>query len=738
MEAELTVSRSGRYELPVSLRKGVTANWSFFTLKRDIRFSATFFPDEDGSEGEESKASEVVFELERVPSHEAAQEGSFTATASAGQLLLLWDNSYSMLRSKTLNYTVSLSSLSSGGSITKGAVVTCAMGEAVVEEVREEDHMFVLRLPFGTAFVSEDTVSLRSTDVWTAASDRAMYGVDLFFSNRFNEAEAFYESESGSLPIFSLAHCVIITLRAIMTLETELVDRAMSALDRTAKLAKLFAPKKLQTEEAWTEAELNAEIIIAETYIIRAQLLLLSESLVAMMKAGLSIRQALRRMKACEKQMQMQKRVDRHVRGGVNFGLGMFNALTSILPNIVLRVVKVMGFPCDRDAGLDMLKACAAGGNLRSNVASVMLMAYHVLIPSFFQGRSEWHGKEAEAVLRRVKRVYPDSALYTWLAGRYHRLRGELDEAAQSFEHSMASQDELIQLHHLCAYELLWCHMFKSDWPAAVPHITRLQEENGWSKGFYAFCNALCAYEMGDMELAAEHFASVPKLMKRKFGGKTLPVEQYASRITKRYKSEGKLSVPALRMAYLFNGIPQMGAAELTQSEQQLLAELASLAADGGSDEDIVPATVVLAAVKRAQEETGEAEALLRELLERKPSMKKETWALPYAHYELAMLQLGEKAYSEAGETLAAINRFSHDYNFKIRLHFRKHLAFLELPRGQELLRAEAEDEGIDAADVETTVLDDDALAAEEAAVRAAEEAEAAGEDPAEASKKEA
>ena len=55
-------------------------------------------------------------------------------------------------------------------------------------------------------------------------------------------------------------------------------------------------------------------------------------------------------------------------------------------------------------------------------------------------------------------------------------------QAIVKFEECIASQEEWKQFHHLCYWELMWCHAFKMEWAKAAKYADKLCEESKWSK----------------------------------------------------------------------------------------------------------------------------------------------------------------------------------------------------------------------------------------------------------------
>jgi hypothetical protein len=95
---------------------------------------------------------------------------------------------------------------------------------------------------------------------------------------------------------------------------------------------------------------------------------------------------------------------------------------------------------------------------------------------------------------------------------------------------SAGSQTEWIQLAHLNAYEIAWCEAFQHDWEAARLQFKRLQDENTWSKAFYAYMQAVALLQLGAVRDARAKMREVVALSNRKLGGRVISAEQWAVR----------------------------------------------------------------------------------------------------------------------------------------------------------------------------------------------------------------
>ena len=462
--------------------------------------------------------------------------------------------------------------------------------------------------------------------------------------------------------MFALAHAALAVLRALMTFEADAIALAQTRLSHAeavakavAALGKASAPQS-SAAMAWLTgrsngaprpAAVHADMISAESSLLRALLHLLGESVTGLVSAGFAIRSGWNGYCALDSQLGKgaARLASQHAlpgvplglaecmagtqahsldvpdawpaepimamaagdaasqaapasdAGSILFGIGTFNVIVSALPTVLLNLVTVLGFSGDARAGLAQLGACAFTNSMRAPLACQVLLAHTVLMPSFVTGVAAKKRQPAAAhVLAGALRAHPTSAIFLWLAGRAARGEGawHLSEQAFAMTTAVASgQRSWRQLYHLCAYERAITAMCNALLlPGGEPQLggtvlqdavhgvasalpgqhgearaaaaasagevpagdvlpttavrgtgaralqlarscwTVLEEENTWSRPFYAYMHALCLGAHAEAAQSAEALARVAELaeVSRSLGGRRISVEQWAVR----------------------------------------------------------------------------------------------------------------------------------------------------------------------------------------------------------------
>lgn len=278
---------------------------------------------------------------------------------------------------------------------------------------------------------------------------------------------------------------------------------------------------------------------------------------------------------------------DRETDGAIHFSVGSFMLGCSMLPPKLARLVSMLGYPSDRAAALQHLtrahesggiryvrgrarwrrpgvRACTTADRQRRNsapVAALALLFYHVILQSFFSIDAAGHIRVAEDVLRRNLERYPDSGLFLFMSGRLQRLKCDLPAALRDLSRAAEVQTEWPQLREVCYYDLGWTHFFLRQWSNAADYFGRLRTANEWSKCLYAYIEAVCLLAHGsDDRQAIELLLEAPSHVRRRWGGKIMSEEQFVVRKVRTYvdSSGCRLILPALELAYLWNGFTQL------------------------------------------------------------------------------------------------------------------------------------------------------------------------------------
>lgn len=370
---DVAISRSSSVTHTINVRTGDVVRWGFTVADGyDVAFSV----EAPGRSGAVQAAVRV-----------SADMGSLRAE-SDGKLELIFDNSFSLLRGKTVR----------------------------------------LRTLIGPPELTLDAVRADGIFDPETACALVMHGMDLFFTNRFSEADRFFSAFADTVPIFSLSLGAVSFMRGVMTWAPEELAMAQERLKATQKLCQTVMP-----QESWigsifgsgapagsvTPAQLDATVICGEATLLGGLLFLTEESLMGIVRFAMAVRSGWKHYVTADRLVgglasaigegpalvpaariadaasattataaaggagsaaataagtgvgavvldpipSMSSdpgeiygleacaafpRLSRHLLGGLLFGTGTFNCVASVLPPVAVRIIAALGFPCDR------------------------------------------------------------------------------------------------------------------------------------------------------------------------------------------------------------------------------------------------------------------------------------------------------------------------------------------------------------------------------------------------------
>ncbi|GAA6065798.1 tetratricopeptide repeat protein 39B isoform X1, partial [Tachysurus ichikawai] len=243
-----------------------------------------------------------------------------------------------------------------------------------------------------------------------------------------------------------------------------------------------------QSSNGLKAEEMHAEICYAECLLQKAALTFIQdENMISFIKGGMKIRTSYQIYKDCQNVLSVCQGADRHIEAftqfesGVKLGIGSFNLMLSLLPARILRLLEFIGFSGNREFGLAQLREGAATYSLRSILCVLTLLLYHTYV-CLILGTGEGDLVESEALLQPFVDKFPKGSIILFYTARIAVLRGHFQKAQQKFEECISSQQQWRQIHHLCYWELMWCHSFQQQWSEAYRYADLLCRESRWSK----------------------------------------------------------------------------------------------------------------------------------------------------------------------------------------------------------------------------------------------------------------
>uniref|UniRef100_A0A9J8AGE0 Tetratricopeptide repeat protein 39B n=1 Tax=Cyprinus carpio carpio TaxID=630221 RepID=A0A9J8AGE0_CYPCA len=540
-------------------------------------------------------------------------------------------------------------------------------------------------------------------DLRTSIEECSM-ALNLVLNNKFSEALDLLRPWCKDSMYHALGYSSILVMQATMTFEHKDIQAGMTTIKEALQTCQRFrkrssvvesisslmskqTPDSLKAEEKYTKADCDSSLFSVFQ----------DENMISFIKGGIKIRTSYQIYKDCQSLSKMSQGVGgdseafRQFEGGVKLGIGSFNLMLSLLPARILRLLEFIGFSGNREFGLSQLQEGAGSHSLRSILCVLTLLFYHTYI-CLILGTGDGNLLEAEALLQPYIERFPRGSIILFYSARIALLGGNFENALVKFQECISAQQQWRQIHHLCYWELMWCHSFQQQWRDAYRYADLLCRESRWSKAIYVYQKAAILSMMSEEELkttgenVVELFRQVEGL-KQRLAGKSIPTEKFAIRKSRRYSSATpvKLVIPALEMMYVWNGFTIVGKrADTTESLLITIERAEEQLRNDPNPSEFHPDDQCLVQMLKGLclKHLGrllQAELCFTQVLSSEKRIRYDHYLIPFTLYELGLL------YKQQGDCVKAM-RFIEDaklnykdYSMESRLHFRIHAALSSL-----------------------------------------------------------
>ncbi|KAI8099170.1 uncharacterized protein BX664DRAFT_255575 [Halteromyces radiatus] len=440
--------------------------------------------------------------------------------------------------------------------------------------------------------------------------------MDLFLNSYTEECDALLLPKRDASMYHSLGYAFILSLKAVLTYQRADIESALDAMKHAYQVADKFRKRdsswknaahslmttySVQELKEMTTIQRHAELVFAETYLMKAGLqIVYEESFVAFLREGVKVHASHQIYKALERYlMHVQEEasqgkdvsgygMDAHFASGIAFGMGCFNLAISMLPDIVLKMAEFVGFHGDR--GLSMWYYQSIGGwdkvammtkkqekqpqtelqgpheGLRRQFCDMMLILYNIVLAKLTPV-SHVNEPLSDLILQYNLKLYPRGMVFLTLNGRRLATQRQLQEAKVYYQRAIDAQDYMKQLHHISFWELGFIALLEQDWKTAHQLFQRLNKESNWSKAVYTYLQGLSLYLYATYDMSpgekrkqlilksAELMALVTK-SKQKIAGKSIFIEKFVARKSRKFDLQGnRLLFPDLEIIHAFSGL---------------------------------------------------------------------------------------------------------------------------------------------------------------------------------------
>ncbi|KAG1472548.1 hypothetical protein G6F56_001473 [Rhizopus delemar] len=236
--------------------------------------------------------------------------------------------------------------------------------------------------------------------------------------------------------------------------------------------------------------------------------------------------------------------------------------ILSSLPQPIIQVISAFGWTPDRHLGFVLLKLCLQDRKAKSPMASVMLLTYYTALTSLCPHilTSEYTQPAIETLLD-AQHIYPNSAIFLYLAGLTSRLARNLILSTQSFMYaSEISKNEWaqVEISQACGLEMALNQMMQHRWQEALDLFRSLDKDHYRSRSLFRYLSAACLDRMGERTEAILTLAEVASLV-----DSSRAEDRYVLSKVKDLEKSGyqemDMTLCALEYLYLVNAYEFMG-----------------------------------------------------------------------------------------------------------------------------------------------------------------------------------
>lgn len=358
--------------------------------------------------------------------------------------------------------------------------------------------------------------------------------------------------------------------------------------------------------------------------------------------------------------------IDIFIHSGSNLCLGMMEVLLSMVPPSLTTIIHAIGFKADTQAGLKMLWRAQMAEDVHSALASMTLLDFYNQIASF----SDMLEPDAipydrlEAVLVRMKTLYPRSRMWSMMECRYLMLARKSETAVEKCHTDKPSPIKQLEGQIMFNRSMALLHLHK--YGDAAKSWLECATLNDWSHAMYFYVAGCCYAELYRLQVksstpdpslvdqyskrATELLLQVPtKSSKKGAFGRKEPMDAFVSRKISKWQARAaakKITLidaigvaPIEEIIYMWRSHKMMDDEQLSFSLERITQH---------SDDDNLPIdeqcmlyTLQAALLTQLHKYADAREVLTTKVLTKSRNdmagQYKDNWPLPMAVYEVGL-----------------------------------------------------------------------------------------------------
>lgn len=375
--------------------------------------------------------------------------------------------------------------------------------------------------------------------------------------------------------------------------------------------------------------------------------------------------------------------IDLFIRSGTALCFGLLQLMLSMVPPSFTKLLSILSFRGDREAGLRMLwSASKFKQNINGAMAGLITLGFHNGAIAFCDilDNNAYPRARLKSLLSEMRQLYPKSKLWLLEEARMLGADRELEKSVVVLESGPPSP--LKQVEALATFERSLNYMYLHRYEDCAKGFIECVGKNNWSHGLYYYIAGACylelyrTYKVADPAKAADFAAKADEYLhevplytgKKRFMARQLPFDIYVNRKIAKWDHRAKALdctfadavgvSPIAEMTYFWNGFCRMNADQL-QIALGRIAWSEDPKLNPRWEQEAVDEKAILALLKgtclRFLGRTSHAtEILTKQVLcydaaQIKACDHADNWPQPVAHYELAVC-LWQEAGGEGGD----------------------------------------------------------------------------------------
>ena len=434
--------------------------------------------------------------------------------------------------------------------------------------------------------------------------------VHLTMTNRFNAARDFINAHQADDVRVEEIGALTDYIMAVSCHADALLDQALKSTWST----EAHARKQLSSSKKLAD-RIEGELIQADTHMLGALTQLVQQ---AYLKMAWNVRKSYGFYLSAEKHIQEEE--DRaeggkgsvealklsELKGWMQFGIGLFNMVLSLLPASVMTVAEWIGYHGDREKAFQYLRASQQSPSFMAPFACLLLCTYYLTVSQFIGQDDPAFHAEAKKLLEWANVQYPNGAFFLLQESRYYRVKAEPKKAIEIAQVGLKRITEMPSVAVMFQYQCGWCGLFSLEWeqcgryfdamlhskfggdyvePADSPrsrstlapddsHETDIPPTKASAQSLYAYLCGIAYANAGDTHRAEWYLRSVPSWLTPQQKPIDLFAVRRASQVLRRQPAwrQEELTLDVMELIICWNGLPQLPASSIDALRTQLAA----------------------------------------------------------------------------------------------------------------------------------------------------------------------